>query len=64
MRVEVKFNVDFNMEEIMSKTNKSIEEFREFIDSNLCDALKYEFEEEGLVSIGDVKATYISETEE
>lgn len=68
MRIEVKFNVDFNVEKIMNNTIKSIEELREFIDTNMCenieDVLKYEFEEKGLVSIGDVNATYVSQEEE
>lgn len=68
MRMEVKFNVDFNVEKIMNNTIKSIEELREYIDANLCEnieeVLKYEFEEDGLVSISDVNATYIPQDEE
>ena len=67
MRVEVKFNIDFNVENIMNNPSKNIEEIKENIDANLCEeveeVLKYEFEEDGVVSIGDVKATYVSENE-
>lgn len=68
MRIEVKFNVDFNIENIMNNTIKSIEELREYIDANLCEnieeVLKYEFEEDGLVSIGDVNIAYVPQEEE
>lgn len=58
MRVEVNFKIDFHIENIVRETDKSIEELKEYIDKELNEEieefLKYELEDEGLVSINDI----------
>lgn len=62
MRMEIKFNMVYNLDAIGEKTDKSEKEIKEWIDKSMPQELEniliYQFEDEGLIAVENISIKY------